>query len=378
MGVLGLSPVGPRHGVGRLLWVASLVLVAACGPPDIQERLHCDLHGDGSSEVTFTVEFASLSASDSEARQERLAAARTRYFEGWDSWGQRFARAGQASETAVETFAWQRVGGRLARLERTAAFEDPSQLADFFADTDLTVLFSPGPSESEFSVFPGPPTRATEDERERFEALLETWSAAARDYLVEVADLYRYLEGREARAPLIFRAIFEDSSAGLLDSEHERLDRLLETFLAVLEIAEEPDAAGNSLEELARRIYDPFPAHFSVAVDGGVTSRRGFVPLAEGGYEVPPLGLERALSDLEAFWIEPPLLTTYQRLERLGDSSGFDSDAFAARPRRVGELPTAHQIAAAVEAALTPAEQYSLRWRPAPAPDSAESTPDNR
>ena len=347
----------------------------ACGQPDVEERLRCTLAADGTAEITFEVSFpesvGDSQAEADEARGERIEDLRRYYFEGWDPWAERFEQAGHAGET----LSWERVGGSLRTLTRTAHLADPEALAGFFADTDLTVLFSPGREESEVAVFAGSSSRATGEERERLEKLLAAWSRAAVDYLHEVANLYAYLDDREERAQTVFRAIFEDSSEGLRESEEARLDRLLEAFLAVLEIAETTDEQGVSLEQLARRVYDPFPARLSVAVEGRILARAGFVELADGAYEVPALGLERALGNLEAQWIEPPLLTTYEHLERLGDGAVFDLQEFAARPRRVSELPSADEVVVAVEEALTPEPEYRLRWRPTAQSSTGEALP---
>lgn len=359
-----------RLKIRHLFLAYALIVVTACGQPDVEESLRCTLSADGTSEVAFEVSFPEPTEDEAdEAFRERIATLQQLYFEGWDRWAPRFEQAGRAGET----LSWERVGGRLRSLTRTARFDRPEDLSDFFSDTDLTVLFTPGSEESELSIFAGSSSRATTEERERLERLLGDWSRAAVAYLREVADLYAYLERHEDRAETVFRAIFEDSSEGLHRFEEERLDRLLEAFLEVFEIAESTDDQGHSLEHLARLVYDPFPARLSVEIDGRILNREGFIELADGGYEVPPLGLERALSDLEAHWIEPPLLTTYERLERLGDAAGFDLQEFAGRSRRVAELPSAEDFAGAVEEALAPASEYRLRWRPSAADPGSEA-----
>ena len=347
-----------------------------CAPPDVVETLHCNLSGDGTAEITLEVSFPDVSATDiEEADRERIEGLRQLYFEGWDPWAARFERAGQAGET----LSWERVGGSLRSLSRSALLPDPGSLDEFFADTDLTVLFAPDPEESEFTIFAGSSSRATGEERNRLADLLAGWSRAAVAYLREVASLYDYLETNPDRAETIFDAIFGDYEHGLHDFEEERLDRLIGTFLEVLDIASQTDERGESLEHLARLVYDPFPAAMSVTVDGPVLSSEGFISLGDDGHEVPPLGLDRALSGLEKQWIEPPLLTTYERLERLGDDAAFDAREFAARPRRVAELPSARELADAVEDALAPAPAYQLRWKPSPGSEtSAAEAPERQ
>jgi len=349
-----------RLKLARIALGIALAVVTACAEPEIDEQLRCALSADGTAEVSFEVSFPDLNEEADSARRERVDELRQFYFEGWDPWAARFERAGQGGET----LSWERLGGRLQSLTRTAHFEDPEALSDFFADTDVAVLFTPDPEESEFAVFAGQSSRATGEERERLEGSLAGWSQAAVVYLNEVANLYVYLDAHEDRAEVIFEAIFDDSSEGLHDFEEERLERLLEAFLAVLEIAEATDDQGDSLEHLARLVFDPFPAGMAVEVEGRVLDHEGFVVLPEGVYGVLPLGLERALSKLEERWIEPPLLTTYERLERLGDAAEFDAGEFAQRSRRIARLPTAKEFAEAVEEALAPASEYRLRWRP--------------
>jgi len=282
------------------------------------------------------------------------------YLDEWDPWARRFNEAGGTAET----FSWRRIDGELRSLKRSTSFEDPADLGGFFADTDLTVQFDPHPRESEFAIFPGPPSRASENQRRQLEDLLGSWSAAVVRYLEEVRDLYRYLDHEPKRAKPVFRAIFDDDDPGLRADEEARLDRLVETFLGVMEIAGQTEGGAESLDQLTRLVYDPFPADFAVAIEGRVLAFEGFVEKADGSFAVPPLGLEHALVALERVWVQPPLLTTYERLERLDEEAAPTVKEFARARRTVAALPTAREVSEALEEALAPEPEYRLRWRP--------------
>jgi hypothetical protein len=345
------------------LLLASPIALVACGEPGVDETLLCTLHGDGRSEVAFEATFPTLPSDADEAYADHVAELRQMYLQGWDSWARRFEEAGGAGETLY----WEKTGGELHLLRRTARFADPAGLASFFDDTDLTVQFDADPVESELAIFPASPSRATGEQRERLEELVDTWSAAVVRYLEEVADLYAYLDRDPARAEPVFRAIFddEDDYGELEGDEEERLDRLVERFLEVMDVAGRGEGETDSLERLARLVYDPFPAELSVSVEGEVLAVQGFVTGADGSLAVPPLGLEHALVTLEEVWVEPPLLTTYERLDRLGADAELDIAAFAGTDRKVHSLPTTEEVSGALEAALSPEPEYRLRWRPA-------------
>lgn len=336
-------------------------LLAACSDSVVRETLEIAPHGDGSSEVAFAVTVPMPPHDASDALRDHLAGRRREYLEGWDAWARRFERAGAERET----LAWEKVDGELGVLRRTARFDEPQGLSGFFLDTDLTVLFHPGSQRSELGIIPGPPSRASRDQVERFERLLDDWSRSVARYLQRVAELYAYLEARPGRARPVFRALFEDAPEGLREREEERLEGLADAVFEVLDVAGRTTEEPESLETLARRVYDPFPAELTVRISGEVSTVLGFVELGDGLYLAPPLGLEHALVGLEQRWIEPPLLTAYERHERLGERSDLDLSELAARPRAVRPLPTPAEISAAVAEALDAEPEYRLVWRPA-------------
>jgi hypothetical protein len=350
-----------RRLAGAVALGAAAVALAGCGEPAIRETLECTLHGDGSSEVVLEVRLPDLPEDASDALSDHLAGRRLEYLEGWDVWAPRFERAGARRETLE----WEKEADVLRRMRRTADFADPSGLGAFFADTDLGVTFLPDPRRSELTIVPGTPSRASRDQVDQLAGLLDDWSQSVARYLEQVAELYAYLEARPRRAEPVFRALFEDAPEGLRGDEEERLNRLAETVFEVLDVADRTDEAPETVEQLARLVYDPFPAELSVRIQGEVSTVVGFVELGEGAYQAPPLGLEHALVDLESRWIEPPLLTTYERHERLGERDDLDVARFARQPRRVRALPAPHDIAAAVADAVRPAPEYRLVWRPA-------------
>ena len=285
---------------------------------------------------------------------------RRAYLEGWDRWERRFGEAGAVRET----FAWEKGEGELRSLERTAAFGDPDGLARFFADTDISVLLFPDPVEAELVVATAPSSRATGEERELFEERRERWARAAIDYMEEVGRLFAYLDARPERARFVFLALFTDAEPRMTDGEMAQLETLIEAFSAVFETAERQPGEALGLDELARLVYDPFPAPLEVVVDGRVSEVEGFVEGSDGGWQASAPRLEQALERLETAFVEPPLLTTYTRVTEFGEP--FDAREFAARPRRVAELPTTDEVVERFEELLAPAEEYRLRWRVAP------------
>jgi len=129
-----------------------------------------------------------------------------------------------------------------------------------------------------------PSARASREQRERVAAALAAWSQAISDYLASGARLWRYLDEHPERA----RPCLADLMSSLiLDGTRqqageptageralvEAVDDAREAVAAVLAV---PEGEAETLDELSRLVYDPFPARVTVVLPGPPLEVEGF------------------------------------------------------------------------------------------------------
>ncbi len=363
-------------GLGRRLPLAALLLALGCASgPAVDETLHWILFADGTSLVTYEVAFPPIdpaTAPDGDldaAVVDRIDEARQLHLNGWDPWTRRFDRVGAADEQG----GWIKEKGLLVSVRRQAWLDRPDDLVELMADTDLAIAWQPGDEVAELSILTGPSTRASAAQLEMLERRLDDWSVAAVAYLEEVSRFFAYLDHHEERSTALVETLFTSEAPDLTPGEELLIERLVEAFGRVFEAAERRPGEAWSLEELVRLAYDPFPASLTVEVaHDGVLESTGFVDAGRGSFEVPPIGLERALEQLERRWVEPPLLTTWVRIDQ-GLDPDFDAAAFAALPRVVAELPSNDEVVEGFARAVAPPREYRLRWIPRDSREDGET-----
>ena len=353
----------------------SIVAAALCLPltgcfeEPVREHLHLTLRGAGPVIVTVVQEVSDPElAQNNQALADRMEASRDAIESGFDPWSRRFAQlAPLAEHQSVE-----RVGGRLRRAVHSAvlaSFDDAVRIVE--AD-GLTGSLALAGGAAELTLYPTGGTRATYAQRQEVERRLVVWSEAVADYFEAAIELYAYLQARPDRAIPCLAHIFEKhdtaAASGPLAADEEALvRRVKEAMDPVVEVLLVDGGEAYSRNELARLVYDPFPARLTIAVKGRVLGAEGLIA-GPGHFERPPADAWTALAALEGRWIAPDLVTALASPAPEDEQPEPDPVVFAALPRYFGSAPSAPAVEAALLSELVPVPVSALRWSPPPAP----------
>ncbi|HSS79544.1 MAG TPA: hypothetical protein VLV54_22685 [Thermoanaerobaculia bacterium] len=343
-------------------------LAASCFESPIRESLLLRFLPGGAVVVTSSVAIDAFAGSGNPALTRRLATTRRDFLEGTDAWGPRFA----ALAPAAERFSWEKLGGELKTVSRSALVEKPEGLAPFFADSSLRVLYEVRQEEgtAELSIAPGLSARATRKQRQEMQALLERWSGEVAGYLAATRKLYAYVDEHPDRARDCFGALFNELlSEGdrkklgkPTDEEKRLLDRVGDAMQKVWDVLLVPEGQEYSPDEISHLVYDPFPARLTVSLPVKPLAVEGFEHGPDGKLSVPGLGLWNALSLLEGRWLSPDPVILF--VERRGRSDkALDLEDFLRRSRRADEAPSAKEVQKEIEDHLTPAPLYRVSWK---------------
>jgi hypothetical protein len=343
------------------LWVLpALLLATACFDIEepVDERLRLIFLADGGLRLRWSVALRHLD----EARSDSGLGRRLRQLEedllsAWDPWKERFDKV----DAGVESYYWEKEDGRLVYVERNLVLDDPASLGRVLADTPIEATYRVAEGVAEVALFPGVPGRATRRERREMGEVLDRWSAALASYFEAAEALYRYLDQRPERAVTVFRTLFEDESED--DPLTPEEDALLEALADhhVLDVLDVDTERGTSLDELSRRVFDPFPARFEVELPEPAVGAEGFVQSGEL-WVVPRLGLWESFAQLEGVWLAPDPLLAWVEHQRSSPDVPFDVLGFAAR-QRVAIAADAAEIREALGEKLTPAGVYRVAWK---------------
>lgn len=360
---------------------AILLAVPLCGclEAPLTERLDIRMLAGGASVVSLRVSLRDPSDfAESPKLRERLESETRALEEGTDPWSARFAAASPARERDVRDTA----DGKLIRLTRHGRLATPDDLRAFLRDAGVGVSYDHGEGWEELTLLPGHPLRVTSAERERVKTELASWSTKLSAYFASLERLYDYLDRRPERARVCLASIVSKVPEGeSLTGEESRLTDAVEDAMgacgAILTAAKD-DAY--TLDELSRRVYDPFPAAIRIAVPGAVVEREGFAGAGDAPLEIPEASLWSAFTRLQGRFASPDLAVLMWRQDVGGKDAAIDVDALAAARRRAGK-PSADEIRAAIEDQLRTAPVYRVRWAPeagreAPLPFDDEASPE--
>ena len=265
-----------------------------------------------------------------------------------------------------ERLHWEKEEGRLVYLERNLVQDDPTDLTELLADTPIHATYRVEDGVAELALYPETSSRATRRERREVERALDAWSELLGTYFDALENLYRYLELRPDRALACFGNLFEsdDSYGELTVDEEALLETLGESTAGLLEVLDVDEERAYSLDELSRRVFDPFPARFEIELPAPAIEVEGFLAAGER-FAVPGLSLWSALEVLEGAWITPDPLLAWVDHERASTGEDFDVAAFAARSRSAQSVADL-EVRDAVIDALSPEDVYRVTWRVEP------------
>ncbi len=340
-----------------------------------------------------------------------------------DPWHIRFDRVFEPIADGAE---WRRAGRDLTSYRRWALAADPnSALQDFFVDTPMLPVFEVWDNERRLPDQRRPPpqtvilafvyaggTRATAGESSTAYRGFRDFAADAARYQRRVAALWSYMDENPGRrfetlrglfaaaegeelpesqliaqprqlAPFVEQPPVRPGSASvprLRDLEIELIERVVAAGEPLLKIFEVPKDDSFTLQELSRRVFDPFPGVVTAKPDGVVVEAVGFVE-GSGGYSIPSLDLWSAYRALEGVFVSPDPLVFL--LETQQDDFGCDKDDVACKNNALvsaflqsGPLTaspgSSTRIQQALEAELRPLDEYRLVWIRGGADESAE------
>jgi hypothetical protein len=349
-----------------IVFAASLAGVAGCFEEPVREELELRFPSAEVVEASATVTLVVPNGEEGHGRLiARLDALERDLLAGATPWARRFA----ALEPVREGQAWQRAGGRLEWFRQSAS-ADPARLADFFADTPVQVFYQVKGRTAELSLFAGAGTRATAGEVARAAAALAAWSEAVAAYEAAAFRVWGHLEAHPERRRSCVGSLFafdlEEGAADrlppLTKEEESLLEPLSEAMERVAAVLKVPPEEPETLEELARRVYDPYPAHLRLMVAGRVLAADGVVRAGDG-WEVPSRSPWSAFAAVSASWLAPdPMLARIEQARRV-TKGPFDLDAFLARQFTHGDqAPDAEAVREAITGALAAGGTVRLVW----------------
>ncbi len=330
-----------------------------------------------------------------------------------DPWHIRFDRVFEPIADGAE---WRRAGRELTSYRRWALAADPNTtLQDFFVDTPMRPVFEVWDNERRLLDQSRPPpqtvtlafvfaggTRATAGESTTTYRGFRDFASHAARYQRRVAALWRYMDENPGRRFVTLRGLFgaaegeELPESQLIEQPRqlappappppvrrgsERLPRLRDLEIDLIErvvaageplvkIFEVPKDDSFTLQELSRRVFDPFPGVVTAKPDGVVVEAVGFVE-GGGGYSIPSLDLWSAYRALDGLFVSPDPLVFLIEAEGNDFGCGKDDDAckdnalvsaFLQSGPLTASPGASNLIQQALEAELRPLDEYRLVW----------------
>lgn len=355
----------PRWRLGVL---AVGLLLAGCFEQPVAERVELTFLAGGGFVVTARAEVRPPRGEGSNpALERRIAEARADFAAGWASWDPRF----ETLDPARERLEVERRMGDVESVVRQALAREPEGLRRFFAFTDVDAVLTEEPGQAELQLVPRAASRATATERRRVEREIEDWSGTLAHYLAATAELYRYLDQRPDRAEPCLAELFSvarPEGSPELDSDEARLVKATNDAMGeVVRVLKVESGEAYTLDEMSRRVFDPFPAPVSVVLPAVPDEVKGFVVARDGRLRVPVQGLWDALGRLAGTWVAPDPVVAMVEHSLYAPGTEFPLAAFLAQPRSVAPaLPTPREVAEALRRELTPAPLYRVRWATVP------------
>ncbi|HEX8155632.1 MAG TPA: hypothetical protein VF698_21040, partial [Thermoanaerobaculia bacterium] len=238
------------------LLLVAIVFAACQSRQPVRDDVTIELDDKGAT-VTATTTF---DLETPPAARGRVETARAAAIAGNDAWGIRFSRIAPDSERVI----FDRRGGVLERVTRTARVSDPRNLQPFFADVSVLLDVTEGDGWRELSLYPGTSTRATREQQRHFDERLGEWSQAVARYMLAVHRLYAYLDANPSRAPYVFAAVFEVKGAdgappAVLDDEEPLVAGVSRSADELLDRASAEEPGSLNLADEADLIFNPFP-----------------------------------------------------------------------------------------------------------------------
>lgn len=345
-----------------LLLAAGLV---SCFEPPVRESVELRFDAKGGVEVVARTRLESESSYGRNPKAaQRIAEAREAARCGDDPFTRQLELLSPSSLRRSLSYR----NGALREVTRSAFYEDAKAVERLFEGAPLSVGLQRSGNELTLEILPGKGGRASAAERREVAAALDRFAEAAARYVAALADLWAYLDEHPDRERFVVAGLLdlelpgEQESAPLPEKEEALATAVVDAMGGVHDFLLLSEGRGESLDEMSRKAYDPFPAPLSIEVAGTVLEATGLVREGTVRLQVPPVSLWGALAGLSERWVRPDPLAEWVRRDERPEAGPSDLDAFLASGRRVVARPSAAQVRDALGAALTPAPVYRLRW----------------
>jgi hypothetical protein len=353
--------------MGRLRSALVLLLclpLIGCFDEPVREHLHLVFTAGGEIVVTAVQQVAETDRAQGNIElEDRMADARADLESGFDPWSRRF----DLLDPLAEHISLERVDGEVRRSIHSAVLASFDEVARMLEADGLTGSLTASGATVDLQLFPTGGSRATSRQRDEAERRLREWSDQLAVYFEALIDLYDYLDGRSDRAVPCLAHIFDKHEGmgptGPLTREEEDLAaRVKEEMELVSEVLMVSEGEAYSLNELTRLVYDPFPAHLTVSVEGTVLTSENLIQRVDY-LERPSVDAWRALISLEGRWVGPDLVTAAVAPASERRQPDPDPLIIAALPRHHFSPPSAAEVESAILSELVPADVHGIRWR---------------
>ena len=335
----------------KRICAAALVALLAVSCDTVPRHKVTLTFNDAGDRVTIasSVTLPSLKEAKDRALVERL---RDELLAGRDEWALRFQNAAPERDRV----AYDRTNGELSEVTRVATI-DADDLQKFFYDLPVTTKVTRGDGWVELAIYPGTSTRATRQDREKFEKRMNDGAAAARRYINAMRVLYEYLDEHPPRAHDVFDALFRDEKdpRPIVATEQEMtlIKEVRDGMSAIFDI----DWGDASRE--AEMVSNPFPAELIVRTPGAPTLVEGFAR-EEHDLTIRPKTLFEALGGLEGRWIYPDPIALALRSPELKEEELVE--LLAKSKRRAEPVIGLQEVLAGITEQLKPADRYRVRF----------------
>lgn len=337
---------------------AALLLLLGCFEDPITETLTIEFQTEKRVALTVGVKIERHVAEGNRFALSRIERAVEDLLSERDEWARRF----RAVDLERERFEWIKQHGKVASVERFGLTTE-RDLSRFFSDTGVNVIVTEGDGWKELTLYPGRSDRATKEDRTQLERQMTAWSRAFDAYSRQVSKLNAYVISHPDRAQPMAIALF-----GSVDGEPEPepteeeaviLDAMEQTMVRVRGVLAVPEQEQErSLNEIVRRVHDPFPAAIVVKVPGTILEHEGF-ETSKDSASIRPINLAGALNRLQGRWMAVDLLEPWTDSPGAPSKPAFDRSSLG-HPL---QAPSSGEVRAAVEKLLQPRAVYRLRWK---------------
>jgi hypothetical protein len=289
---------------------------------------------------------------------KRLAPLRESIAMERDDWSIRFSQVNPESERII----LDRTRGELVRAEHSGVV-NREDLARFFGDLPMTVTIARGNGWTELAIYPGSSSRASRQQREIVEQVLDVWTHQTANYFTRMSRLYEWMDAHPQMAEQAFTLLFDDNeNAHATDEEEESLVTAARRAMSsVTEGLQRSEKDPMPVDELFDLVYNPFPAEITIRTPRAIVGSEHFEKRSDQQVMIRHAGLLDAAHTLEGMWLSPDPLAMLLKADE--EKTEMATPEELAKMKRKWSLNVlASEVQSAILEAVKPAGQYRVRW----------------